>query len=61
MRNFLTIWGRELSACFLSPVAYVVVIVFLLVTYIELVTMRRDSIFLAVAPANSLLYLQGTS
>ncbi|MBT3295444.1 MAG: ABC transporter permease subunit [Verrucomicrobia bacterium] len=32
MRNFLTIWFRELSACFLSPVAYVLMVVFLAVT-----------------------------
>lgn len=32
MRNFLTIWGRELAACFLSPVAYVLMVVFLAVT-----------------------------
>jgi ABC-2 type transport system permease protein len=32
MRNFLTIWFRELSACFLSPVAYVLMVVFLVVT-----------------------------
>ncbi len=29
MRNFLTLWARELSACFLSPVAYVLMVVFL--------------------------------
>jgi ABC-2 type transport system permease protein len=32
MRNFLTLWVRELSACFLSPVAYVLMVVFLAVT-----------------------------
>lgn len=32
MRNFLTLWWRELSACFLSPVAYVLMVVFLGVT-----------------------------
>jgi len=29
MRNFFTIWRRELSACFLSSVAYVTMVVFL--------------------------------
>ena len=29
MRNFFTIWRRELSACFLSPIAYVTMVVFL--------------------------------
>jgi len=32
MRNFLTLWARELAACFLSPVAYVLMVVFLAVT-----------------------------
>lgn len=31
MRNFLTIWRREFTACFLSPVAYVTMVVFLAV------------------------------
>lgn len=30
MRNFRTLWRRELTACFLSPVAYVTLVVFLL-------------------------------
>lgn len=29
MRNVLTIWRRELAACFLSPIAYVTMVVFL--------------------------------
>jgi ABC-2 type transport system permease protein len=29
MRTFLTIWRRELAACFLSPVAYVAMVAFL--------------------------------
>lgn len=29
MRNFFTIWRREMTACFLSPVAYVTMVVFL--------------------------------
>lgn len=29
MRKFLTIWGHEMAACFLSPVAYVLMVVFL--------------------------------
>lgn len=32
MKNFLTIWKRELSACFLSPVAYVTIVFFLFVS-----------------------------
>jgi len=32
MRNFLVIWRRELLACFLSPVAYVFMVVFLAMT-----------------------------
>ncbi len=32
MKNFFTIWFRELSACFLSPVAYVLMVVFLAVS-----------------------------
>ena len=32
MRNFLTIWRKELTSCFLSPVAYTVLIVFLLMS-----------------------------
>lgn len=32
MRKFLTIWRRELAACFLSPVAYVTIVVFLAVS-----------------------------
>ncbi len=32
MRSFITIWRREVSACFLSPVAYVTMIVFLLLS-----------------------------
>jgi len=29
MNNFFTIWRRELAACFLSPIAYVIMVVFL--------------------------------
>ena len=29
MRNFFTIWRRELAACFLSPIAYLVMVAFL--------------------------------
>jgi len=29
MRSFFTIWRRELNACFLSPIAYVIMVVFL--------------------------------
>ena len=29
MRNFLTIWRKELAGCFLSPVAYVTMVLFL--------------------------------
>jgi len=29
MRNFFTLWKRELTACFLSPIAYVTMVVFL--------------------------------
>jgi len=29
MRSFLTIWRRELAACFLSPVAYVTLVIYL--------------------------------
>ncbi len=32
MRNFFTIWRKELTSCFLSPVAYIVLIVFLLMS-----------------------------
>lgn len=32
MRNFFTIWRKELSSCFLSPVAYIVLIMFLLMS-----------------------------
>jgi len=32
MRNFLTIWRKELAACFFSPVAYIVLLVFLLIS-----------------------------
>lgn len=32
MKNFLVIWRRELAACFLSPVAYVFMVVFLAMT-----------------------------
>ena len=32
MRNLFTIWRRELAACFLSPVAYVTMVVFLAVS-----------------------------
>lgn len=32
MRNLITIWRRELSACFLSPVAYIILIIFLLMS-----------------------------
>jgi ABC-2 type transport system permease protein len=32
MRNFFTIWRRELTACFLSPIAYVIMVVFLAMT-----------------------------
>jgi len=32
MRNFFTIWSRELTACFLSPVAYVTMVIFLVVS-----------------------------
>lgn len=32
MRSFLTLWKRELSALFLSPIAYVMLMFFLLVT-----------------------------
>lgn len=32
MRNFFTIWRKELAACFLSPVAYIVLLVFLLIS-----------------------------
>lgn len=31
LRNFLTVWRRELGACFLSPVAYVTMVVFVAV------------------------------
>jgi ABC-2 type transport system permease protein len=31
MRKFLTLWRRELTACFLSPIAYVTVVAFVLV------------------------------
>lgn len=30
MRNFLAIWRRELAACFLSPIAYVTMVFFLI-------------------------------
>jgi ABC-2 type transport system permease protein len=30
MRNFLIIWRRELAACFLSPIAYITLIIFLI-------------------------------
>ena len=29
MRNFFTIWHRELAGCFLSPVAYVTMVLFM--------------------------------
>jgi hypothetical protein len=29
MTNFFTIWRREFTACFLSPIAYVTMVVFL--------------------------------
>jgi ABC-2 type transport system permease protein len=32
MMNFLRVWRRELAACFLSPVAYVTMVVFLIMT-----------------------------
>src|SRR5210317_1723024 len=32
MRKCLAIWGRELSSCFLSPIAYVTMVLFLLVS-----------------------------
>jgi ABC-2 type transport system permease protein len=32
MRNFFAIWSRELASCFLSPVAYVTMVIFLAVT-----------------------------
>jgi ABC-2 type transport system permease protein len=32
MRNLLTIWHRELKACFLSPVAYVSMVLFVMAT-----------------------------
>lgn len=32
MRNFLIIWRRELAACFLSPIAYITLIIFLIFT-----------------------------
>jgi ABC-2 type transport system permease protein len=32
MRTFFTLWRRELAACFLSPIAYVMLMFFLLVT-----------------------------
>lgn len=32
MRKFMTIWHREMTACFLSPVAYVTMVAFLAVT-----------------------------
>jgi ABC-2 type transport system permease protein len=32
MRNVLTIWRRELAACFLSPIAYVLMVMFLATT-----------------------------
>jgi len=40
MRSFFTIWRRELTACFLSPVAYVTMVVFVLLanwTFLEAV------------------------
>src|SRR3989339_1774952 len=30
MRNFFAIWRRELAACFLSPIAYVTMVFFLI-------------------------------
>lgn len=32
MRNFLAIWRRDMAACFISPVAYVTMVVFLSLT-----------------------------
>jgi ABC-2 type transport system permease protein len=46
MKNFFTLWRRELTACFLSPVAYVTLVVFLLFsggTFLLVVFANRDS------------------
>lgn len=43
MRHFVTIWLRELSACFLSPVAYVLMVVFL--------AMASGTFLLEITPA----------
>lgn len=38
MRNFFTIWHRELTSCFLSPVAYVTMVVFLFASGLTFMT-----------------------
>lgn len=51
MRNLFTIWRRELAACFLSPIAYVTIVMFLSVaggTFVVLVLNGRDAGLLPV-------------
>ena len=47
MRSFFTLWRREFSAIFLSPIAYVMLMFFLLVTGFGFYWLVKENLDLA--------------